>query len=617
MDSLFKRTPEHVVWSLAKPIPLHVDRQYLYGHAEGVEYVFATRSWRFAKGSRLYTDRLLNVFPLKKWAGLTSRPGLRLRIRYRGGQGDVSVMTCDGKSFSLLRSIHLPASRSARTLRVDLSTLPSYSEYLYLKVQAYSDMELIDASIVTEVEPSRPVRLGIAITTFKRPLDIERQVELLEDLAGTQLSYKVFVIDNASDLKLPRAYRNTEVIASANLGGAGGFTRGLLAVMDEGGFTHAMFMDDDAFCHPETLARAAALIRYSKHSDLALTGAMNYLHAPEIQYELGGRIADYGVGSIRMNADTNNLAALCDNDREKPPNYGAWWCFIFPLASVRTLPFPFFVRGDDITFSMQNRFKLETWPGLVAWQPSFEYKIGASTEYLVHRSFLTMPLLPGAFPWKKAAVVHGLRHAFAMEIDGLRYPIAEAICAALEDVMTGPSFWLNVANTTARMQQLARTEAAFTARSHLPGWTFRPEGATDSRNMQRLIARLGKLNLPIRLAFRGPVLSNQMYPKQGQAAFRKGVIYYPPDGGRSLSCARDWRWRSRVEARFEQLVAEYEAGFETLAERYAEQQEALQSENAWRERLGLAPSAETPSPATPASASRPDGRSSTLAHPSL
>ena len=318
-----------------------------------------------------------------------------------------------------------------------------------------------------------------------------------------------------------------------------------------------------------------------------------------------------------MNVDTNNLRSLRDNDLDKPPNYGAWWCFIFPLASVKTLPFPFFVRGDDITFSMQNRFRLETWPGLVAWQPSFEYKIGASTEYLVHRSFLAMPLLSGAFTWKKAAVVNGIRHAFAMEIDGLRYPIAEAICAALEDVLTGPSFWLNVGNTTARMQQLARTEAAFTARSHLPGWTFRPEGATDSRNMQRLIARLGKLNLPIRLAWRGPVLSNQMYPKPGQAAFRKGVIYYPPDGGRVLSCARDWRWRNRVEARFEQLIAEYESDFESLGERYAEQQEALQSDEAWRERLGLVRSSRTPSPVTLASASLPDGTRSTLAHPSL
>ena len=36
--------------------------------------------------------------------------------------------------------------------------------------------------------------------------------------------------------------------------------------------------------------------------------------------------------------------------------YGGWWYFAFPVDQVKHQPFPFFVRGDDVSFSLVHDF---------------------------------------------------------------------------------------------------------------------------------------------------------------------------------------------------------------------------------------------------------------------
>ena len=66
-----------------------------------------------------------------------------------------------------------------------------------------------------------------------------------------------------------------------NLGGAGGFTRGLFEVTGLAGAEHAnvVFMDDDVLCEPETVLRLNAFA--NRTVEPAIVGAqMLYLHPP-------------------------------------------------------------------------------------------------------------------------------------------------------------------------------------------------------------------------------------------------------------------------------------------------------------------------------------------------
>ena len=72
------------------------------------------------------------------------------------------------------------------------------------------------------------------------------------------------VVDNARNLELePTNAVVTTVVPNRNLGGAGGFARGLMELRDEGWATHVLFMDDDVTFEPEIVARIIALLSFA------------------------------------------------------------------------------------------------------------------------------------------------------------------------------------------------------------------------------------------------------------------------------------------------------------------------------------------------------------------
>ena len=88
------------------------------------------------------------------------------------------------------------------------------------------------------------MKLGIVITHFNRQQFVLPAVErLVSDFLQTE-EYKdkiaLFIVDNSQNL--PKIDGVT-IISNENLGGAGGFTRGLINLQETEGYTHCLFMD--------------------------------------------------------------------------------------------------------------------------------------------------------------------------------------------------------------------------------------------------------------------------------------------------------------------------------------------------------------------------------------
>ena len=75
------------------------------------------------------------------------------------------------------------------------------------------------------------------------------------------------------------------MVPNPNLGGAGGFARGLWEHRRRGRATHVLFMDDDVAFEPEILARTVALLRFARRADLCIAGSMMRMDRPQIQFE--------------------------------------------------------------------------------------------------------------------------------------------------------------------------------------------------------------------------------------------------------------------------------------------------------------------------------------------
>ena len=229
-----------------------------------------------------------------------------------------------------------------------------------------------------------------------------------------------------------------------NLGGSGGFARGL-AEARAGGYTHVLFCDDVAAFMVESLRRTIAFLRLARNPKAAVAGAMISAGTPWAIWENGaifdGLCRPQFLGTDLRRPDQVGEMELM-SARPKPHNfYGGWWYFAFPLAEVSHEPFPFFVRGDDISFSLANRFEISPINGVVSFQEDFSAKESALTLYLARRNHLHHHLVhpnleAGALGTARIAVRFILRSVVRMH-----YETAEALLLAWYDVMKGPAFF--------------------------------------------------------------------------------------------------------------------------------------------------------------------------------
>lgn len=340
---------------------------------------------------------------------------------------------------------------------------------------------ILDAKFCTRTPPKLDAKIGIVITTFNRQLQARTAIERILrkirslDIAEKNL-YKVLVIDNGRNLGI-ESTDTCRVIENNNLGGTGGFTRGLIELAPQDSFTHCLFMDDDASCHFESIQRTRTLFSYAIEQDLAISGAMLFKDTPHIQWEFTARFKPQLKGSvcapIGSGRNVSSIVGLLENEKttlqltEAPPKlncyspdypYGGWWYFAFPIRRDIVFPFPFFVRGDDVYFSIHNRFKIIAMNGVSSWQESFDQKDAPLTIYLSYRqefinilALRRLSLILKCIYVSKLAFVNGFRHALKFQ-----YSYTECVIQALIDVGGNSEFWKKALNFEKHLKPLTR-----------------------------------------------------------------------------------------------------------------------------------------------------------------
>ena len=122
------------------------------------------------------------------------------------------------------------------------------------------------------------------------------------------------------------------------------------------------------------------------------------------------------------------------------PDYGGWWLFAFPLRELQHYPFPFFVRGDDVFFSLGNRFEIRTMNGIACLGESFRVKHGPLTAYLDGRYHLVHALMRER---GRARMLRRLiSNQFFKPLLGYHYASARAFTLAMRHVAQGPRFFI-------------------------------------------------------------------------------------------------------------------------------------------------------------------------------
>lgn len=299
----------------------------------------------------------------------------------------------------------------------------------------------------------RRVKIGLNICTFKREKFITANIHNLEKEIADPASplrgrLEVFITDNAqtlpSDLGDPRF---VHVFKNKNVGGAGGFTRGLIEIIRDGnprGITHALFMDDDVILSPSVIMRTLTVLSLLKeeYTHSFVGGAMLRLDEQNVQVESGAVWNTGKIVSLKSGLDLRYLDACLYNELEETADYNAWWYCAVPIENVRAdnLPLPVFIRGDDVEYGLRNTKNLILMNGICVWHEPFENKYSSSLFYYIFRNRLIDNAVRG-IKYKKREFLRELRQQVITEIYCMRYANAYLLIRGVKDFLRGVD-WL-------------------------------------------------------------------------------------------------------------------------------------------------------------------------------
>lgn len=307
-------------------------------------------------------------------------------------------------------------------------------------------------TVIGEGKTNKPY-IALATTTFKKERYMEENIKLLKkELFGDEEykdKFKWIIVDNGSTLdKAGIEDDYISVFYNPNTGGSGGFTRGIIEAnrLPEKP-THVVLMDDDVKFFAESFKRLYKLLLLLKdeYSGHFISGAMLEMEAKNIQHEDIGRTTPDGEhGPVKPCFDLNKWDSVIKNEvipEADNHQYAGWWFCCIPTTIARNdnLPIPFFIRGDDIEYSIRNSAGFITMNGICIWHQGFGNKFSAAMEfYQVHRNDLILHALNPKV--KGVSIIKRIKDLFWQEIYKFNYKGADLLLDAVEDYMKGPDF---------------------------------------------------------------------------------------------------------------------------------------------------------------------------------
>lgn len=449
------------------------------------------------RGAVCYFDTYFNSFTIQTWKNQTAVRRIILRLC---GEGEFILKIKRHKLHSEMKHLaEYPITLTEEGVDVEFADLSEHHEgMLFFDLTLVGEQGVLtDGYYHTPLEPINPVKLGIVITHFNRKNyvlpAIERvSTQLLQD-PYYQDKINLVVVDNSQNIT-PDEAKNAIVLPNKNLGGSGGFTRGLMYLEDEGSYTHCLFMDDDASCEVESIRRAYALLQYTTTEKFAVAGAQLRELAPAILHEKSARYDNYHCTPCHHGKNMLSVYDLlaCEIDVDKP-NYAAWWFCAFNIADVKYYAFPFFVRGDDIFFSLKNEFNICSMNGIGVWGEDFFVKEGTWTRYLTLRSEIIFNSFCNKGGYKKKKLIKNFSYRYFSCVKSYNYSSAEAVRLSLYDFLAGTKTFtedMDTSKVRAKLAQLPQDEKMHPISRLDYDVRFVPEPSTFKRRKLKLIRKI-------------------------------------------------------------------------------------------------------------------------------
>lgn len=428
--------------------------ELMYFRPVGPDFPFMSvdgQGLHLQKGYQVSSDTFYNGLTVHTWKKHTCISDLFLELSGTGKFILQIGVHCQNlvKKWLGEFTIDLDTCLDQSSTQIDLTSIWNRLDegILFFKIIAVTDVSLLAGGWLTHApEAVGNIKLGIVITHFNRKDDIlpviQRITNFLQENGEESRNTDLVVVDNSSNITRDEIPSTSKVhlLPNSNLGGSGGFMRGLL-FLKEHNYTHCLFMDDDASCEVESIRRAWALLTLVTTKNFAIAGSLLREAEPYRLFEKGAQFNGF-CQPLKNGLDMRLVADLVIAEKnDQKPHYGGWWFYAFKICEVRHYAFPFFVRGDDILFGLANKHNICTINGIGCWGDDFSVKSGPLPIYLDVRNHLIQKIYALNAHLLGTWIV--VCKFFCAAIFSYNYATAQAVRIALEHIMDGERFWID------------------------------------------------------------------------------------------------------------------------------------------------------------------------------
>lgn len=582
-------------------------------------------------GSHDFTT-FFNAISVGKWKRYTVARDFRLHLELRGAACEIAQTRADSLSWhseeveGSVVKVAANDSWQSVDIRLTASDEDVIEGFVIRCEGAVSIRNSYYYAVVNEGDV-RPVELALCTTTFRKEDFITRNISLVrEEILGSDdpISghFSMHVVDNGRTLDAEAlSGAGVTVHPNDNVGGAGGFARGMIEAMGQTPrATHVLLMDDDVVVSPESIIRTFNLLSLANddYAEAFVSGAMMSMDEPCSRWEEMGFIGfDGAFHPVKPPARMDDLHEVVDNEAfdipsylprcdDQEQHYAAWWYCVIPMTQIdrHGLPVPVFVRGDDVEYSRRCKPRFITMNSICIWHMPFHIRYSAAQErYQMTRNCFIDQFASDFAPLSDFE--GQMRRAFQMEINKFNYDDASLILDGFEDFLKGPEWIMRPVAQQAFMdanKKAGRFVPLAECSEELASLGVDFEGMTTWKvNRDRPFSR--KDAVAFRATHNGQTgPSWLMKTEPGKVAVINGVGWAYPRGkikgaetivavdlpGRRCSIRRIDRVRCKeLLDRFDRDLRDYRARKDELKRSYSEALPKMTTVEFWKKYLGI------------------------------
>ena len=420
------------------------------------------RSVRIPAQSMRSFGTYFNAFPASYWRRWTPVRALRLVVR-TAGSGTLVVMRSTARG-SLQRHDSVSVTGSGETVfELPLTAFGDGGWYWFDAYAGAEDLTVLSAEWTADAGLARTEgSFSISMTTMNKvEYCLENIRTIAEDPDLRALLDVMYVVDQGKDRLTDHPQElaplqqqlgaQLRILEQGNIGGSGGFSRGMYEAATAGASTYVINCDDDIVIEPESLIRMTTFADFATRP--TLVGAHMFdLNNRSVLHTYGEVVDPWRIqpavaiaeGTTGHDFAAEPLRSTPWLHRRADVDYNGWWSCLIPTETVRAigLSLPVFIKWDDAEYGLRAKkagYPTVSLPGAGVWHMSWVDKddLVGWQAYFHERNRIITALLHSPYS-RGGRVVRESQFMDVKHLISMQYFTEAGRLMAQKDVLEGP-----------------------------------------------------------------------------------------------------------------------------------------------------------------------------------